>query len=161
MIRYGTRCSGILGPYTTFHESKILFSGFACLVGLVVLGSLVGCSDKAGKSAAKTEITSLSTTTTTTIPTPPTTVYETPDSYEPPPSWPTEPGLGDPATIDLAYVQHVMDAFDAVNSLERDALMAAGTVDDEVQRTIAEYSHGEEMMAIMIQNDEESFSKYI
>ncbi|MGK2957060.1 MAG: hypothetical protein ACSLFB_01370 [Acidimicrobiales bacterium] len=132
----------------------------SCLVGLLVLGSLVGCSDSSDKSAAKTEITSLSTTTTTTIPIPPTTVYGTPDSYEPPPSWPTEPGLGDPTTVDLAYVQHVMDAFAAVDGLERDALMAAETVDDKVQLIIAEYSYGEEMVAMMIEETQKSLVKF-
>lgn len=130
------------------------------LVGLVVLGSLVGCSDSSDKSAAKTEITTPPTTTTTTIPIPPTTVYGTPDSYEPPPSWPTEPGLGDPTTVDLAYVQHIMDAYATISQLERKALLDTNAVDDKVQLIIAEYSYDEEVVEFTIESMKEQLVKY-
>ncbi len=120
-------------------------------VGVIALGSLAlgACGNNADKDPrAASEITNPPTTTTTTIPIPPTTALGSYDSYDPPPSWPTEPGLGDASKVDVSYVQHVVDAYAAVEGLSIDALVAAGKVDEEVERLIVEYSYDEEVVEI-------------
>lgn len=129
-------------------------------VGVIVLGSLAlgACGNKADEDPkAATKTTKPPTTTTTTIPIPPTTALGSYDSYDPPPSWPTEPGLGDASKVDIAYVQHVVDAYSAVNGLKIDALVAAGKVDEEVERFIVEYSYDEEV----VENEKDVTEKYL
>ena len=118
-------------------------------IGVILLGTLAlgACSNKAGEDPkAATKITKPPTTTTTTIPIPPTTALGSYDSYDPPPSWPTEPGLGDATKVDVSYVQHVVDAYSALEGLKIDALVAAGKVDEEVERIIVEYAYDEEVV---------------
>ena len=129
--------------------SRIVTWGL-CIVGLSALALTACGDDKSDKSAAAPAKAS-TTTTTTVLTAPPTTVLGPPESYALPPSWPTDPAQADPSTADLTYVQHVVDAYDAVEGLAFKAMAETESVNDEAQAFIAEYAYNEEMVGLEIE----------
>lgn len=118
------------------------------LLGLTLLS---GCTKgDASKNSATTIKLGSSTTSTTALKAPPVTALGSPDSYALPASWPTDPATADPSQADLSYVQHVIDAFDAIVGLANKEVIATGTVSDQAKLYIAEYSYNEEMVGIEI-----------
>lgn len=131
-----------------------------CIVGLTAL-VLTGCSSKDNKpkgSAAAPD--KASTTTTTVLSAPPTTMLEPPDSYALPPSWPTDPTQADPSKADLTYVQHVIDANDAIDGMANQAMAATDSVNDEAQAIIAEYAYNEKMVGLEIEAAQKYLDSY-
>ena len=130
-----------------------------CIVGLSAL-ALTACGDDKSDGSAAAPAKASTTTTTTVLTAPPTTVLGPPESYALPPSWPTDPALADPSTADLTYVQHVVDANDAVDGLALKVMAATESVNDEVQAFIAEYAYNEEMVGLEIDASQRYLDTY-
>ncbi|MGC1512024.1 MAG: hypothetical protein WA797_03805, partial [Acidimicrobiales bacterium] len=138
--------------------SRIVTWGL-CIVGLSALALTACGDDKSDKSAAAPAKAS-TTTTTTVLTAPPTTVLGPPESYALPPSWPTDPAQADPSTADLMYVQHVVDAYDAVEGLAFKAMAKTDTVNDEAQLIFAEFAYNEEMVGLTIEAAQQYRAQY-